>query len=57
GLPKEAVEATKQYIGSQVPLKRFGTPDEIARAALFLAHDATFTTGTELDIDGGLGVL
>ncbi|WP_409497162.1 SDR family oxidoreductase [Amycolatopsis sp. cmx-11-12] len=32
---------------------RFGTPGEIARAAAFLAFDATFSTGVELVVDGG----
>jgi NAD(P)-dependent dehydrogenase (short-subunit alcohol dehydrogenase family) len=36
------------------PLKRIGTPDEFARAALFLAFDATFTTGSEILLDGGM---
>ena len=35
------------------PMKRFGTSDEIAKAVLFLAFDATFTTGAELPVDGG----
>ncbi len=35
------------------PMKRFGTPEEIAKAVLFLAFDATFTTGSELPVDGG----
>lgn len=33
--------------------ERFGAPDEIARAAAFLAFDATYTTGTEFVADGG----
>ena len=36
-----------------VPMKRFGKSEEIARAVLFLAFDATFTTGAELPVDGG----
>lgn len=37
------------------PMKRIGTPEEVASAVLFLAFDATFTTGVELAVDGGLG--
>ena len=36
-----------------IPMKRFGMPEEIAKAVLFLAFDATFTTGAELPVDGG----
>jgi NAD(P)-dependent dehydrogenase (short-subunit alcohol dehydrogenase family) len=36
------------------PLDRIGTPEEVAKAAIFLAFEATFTTGTELFVDGGL---
>lgn len=36
------------------PMRRLGTPAEVARAAIFLALEATFTTGTELQVDGGL---
>ncbi|MCZ8520951.1 MULTISPECIES: SDR family oxidoreductase [Paenibacillus] len=36
------------------PMKRIGTPEEVARAVLFLAFDATFTTGAEFPVDGGL---
>ncbi|WP_175409208.1 SDR family oxidoreductase [Streptomyces sp. TRM64462] len=37
------------------PLGRLGSAEEVARAALFLAMDATFTTGARLPVDGGLG--
>jgi len=38
---------------ARTPLRRVGTPEEIARAVLFLIRDATFTTGHILDVDGG----
>ncbi len=37
------------------PLRRNGTVEEVAKAALFLAFDATFTTGVEFPVDGGWG--
>ena len=40
----------------KTPMGRFGLPDEIAQGALFLASDdASFVTGSELAIDGGMG--
>ena len=52
-LPKEAVENAKKQLIEGTPMRRLGTPDEIARAVAFLAFDATFTTGFELAVDGG----
>ena len=46
----------KSHFASQVPLGRMGQPDEIAKAAAFLAStDASFVAGVELFVDGGLG--
>ncbi len=39
------------YAGQAIP--RIGEPDEVARAVLYLAVDATYTTGSELVVDGG----
>lgn len=52
-LPREAAEQTKAQMASDNPMQRMGTPAEIAKAIVFLAFDATFTTGAELAVDGG----
>jgi NAD(P)-dependent dehydrogenase (short-subunit alcohol dehydrogenase family) len=54
GLPPEARAGFEAQMREQVPMKRLGQPEEVARAALYLAFDATFTTGAELPVDGGL---
>ncbi|MFS8199270.1 SDR family oxidoreductase [Streptomyces sp. CWNU-52B] len=52
-MPKEAAEVTKAQMMEDIPMRRFGDPDEVARAVAFLAFGATFTTGAELVVDGG----
>lgn len=43
------------YLASQVPMGRLGTPEEIAKAVVFLASsDSSFITGIELFVDGGI---
>jgi NAD(P)-dependent dehydrogenase (short-subunit alcohol dehydrogenase family) len=48
-------EARMAELVSDTPLRRFGLPEEVAAIAVLLASDeATYITGTELNIDGGL---
>jgi len=53
----ELGEARKAEILGTVPLKRYGTAEEIAGAALYLASDAAaYVSGVVLPVDGGLGM-
>jgi NAD(P)-dependent dehydrogenase (short-subunit alcohol dehydrogenase family) len=55
GFSDAQLKAVATSIQGQVPLGRFGTPSEIAKAVVFLASDeSAFTVGSELLIDGGM---
>ena len=49
-------EVAQQRLISRTPLKRMGTPTEIAHAVLFLIRDATFVSGHIMPVDGGRSV-
>jgi NAD(P)-dependent dehydrogenase (short-subunit alcohol dehydrogenase family) len=54
GLSDEQIEQFKAQAATTTPLGRTGTPEEIAKAVLFLAsNDSSFITGIELFVDGG----
>jgi len=55
GVPAEAVTDMKESFAGENPMKRLGTPEEIAKAALFLASDdSSYVTGIDLTVDGGV---
>lgn len=54
GMPKEQLEEVAQTFVEQNPMKRFGTAEEMAQVALFLASPASsYVAGAELVADGG----
>jgi len=56
GLPQATLDVFATQIKADVPMKRFGTPEEVGEAALFLASSqASYITGVDLNVDGGLG--
>ena len=55
GWPQSALDDLATALKSKLFLARFGAPEEVANAVLFLASDeASFITGVELNVDGGL---
>ena len=55
GLPEKDIKEFQKNISSMVPLGRFGTADEIAAVAVFLASgDSSYVTGSEITADGGM---
>jgi NAD(P)-dependent dehydrogenase (short-subunit alcohol dehydrogenase family) len=55
GMRAEVVQGFAKDLVARIPLKRFGSAAEVAKAALFLASDdSSFMTGEEIVLDGGM---
>ena len=58
GMPQAGIDQFAENVKGRVPMKRFGTPEEIGHAVLFLASsEASYITGVDLNVDGGFGQL
>jgi len=56
GLPQQEIDNWAKDLLGQVPMKRFGQPEEVAGVVAFLAsRDSSYITGVEINVDGGLG--
>ena len=53
-LPADVAEVMKENDRTGNPMQRTGTPEEVAAAVAYLAFGATFSTGTEFPVDGGV---
>ncbi len=54
GMSEEELKAMGEGFAAQVPLGRFGKPEEIAKTALFLASDGSYVNGSDIAVDGGI---
>ena len=54
GMTADAVQEFSDFVQAKIPLQKFGSADDIANAALFLASsESSFMTGSEIRVDGG----
>ena len=54
-MTEEWEEELKKAFINKIPLKRYGTPEDVAEVAIFLASDkSNFITGEIIDVNGGL---
>jgi NAD(P)-dependent dehydrogenase (short-subunit alcohol dehydrogenase family) len=55
GMSAEQVEGFKGHMAGMVPMKRLGSPEEVARTVLYLvSDDASYVTGAKITVDGGV---
>jgi NAD(P)-dependent dehydrogenase (short-subunit alcohol dehydrogenase family) len=56
GMSQEGIDQFGETLKGRNPMRRFGTPEEVGNAVLFLASsDASYITGVDLNVDGGAG--
>jgi NAD(P)-dependent dehydrogenase (short-subunit alcohol dehydrogenase family) len=54
GIPQEALDEIAKTLTAMVPARRFGEPEEVGKAVVFLAsQDSSYVSGQELFVDGG----
>lgn len=57
GMPAEQISGFKEMMSDLVPVKRFGSADEVAKAVLYLASDdSSYLLGSKIRIDGGFAL-
>lgn len=55
GMTEEQLQGMAEHFTNMVPLQRFGSSEEVAKAVLFLASkDSSFIVGEEILVDGGI---
>jgi len=56
GLDEETLKGINEWLINEIPLKKMGTPKDVAKAVVYLSDNnmASFMTGTEILIDGGM---
>lgn len=58
GLPESDLQAMAGQVVSKVPMGRFGKPEEISKAVVFLASDeSSYVVGQDLVVDGGMAAI
>jgi NAD(P)-dependent dehydrogenase (short-subunit alcohol dehydrogenase family) len=54
GMLAKVPEQVRSQILARIPMGRFAAPEEIAKAVLFLAADADYITGQQINVNGGV---
>ena len=56
GLDEQALKGINEWLINEIPLKKMGTAEDVAKLVVYLSDDnvASFMTGTEILIDGGM---